>query len=171
MQGSLVVWHIWVFWAFAFLVIRYYSHVYNLCYWQVCNWVLVLICTVAGIQQKMTWCSLVRQDWISFSQCLFIHIFAGSSGKKKRKSRIDFKQRYRKTFAAMLEEEVWISIECSMFKSCIIKECHKSLPLLLHHHVVALSMLWSEERRYVNNMTCKVQCIIIFLYSAWIFIN
>lgn len=28
-------------------------------------------------------------------------------GKKKRKSRGDFKQRYRKTFAALLEEEVW----------------------------------------------------------------
>nr|KAG5696479.1 hypothetical protein BaRGS_016518 [Batillaria attramentaria] len=33
-------------------------------------------------------------------------IDANGAGKKKRKSRGDFKQRYRKTFAALLEEEV-----------------------------------------------------------------
>lgn len=35
--------------------------------------------------------------------CVFVGI-----GKKKRKSRGDFKQRYRKTFAALIEEEVQI---------------------------------------------------------------
>jgi hypothetical protein len=31
---------------------------------------------------------------------------ADANSKKKRKSRADFKQRYRKTFGTMLEEEV-----------------------------------------------------------------
>ncbi|KAL8624488.1 hypothetical protein ACOMHN_053031 [Nucella lapillus] len=44
----------------------------------------------------------------------------GPSTKKKRKSKIDFKQRYRKTFASMLEEEQMSNREgATYFSACV----------------------------------------------------
>ncbi|XP_025079649.1 zinc finger HIT domain-containing protein 1-like [Pomacea canaliculata] len=70
---------------------------------------------------------------------------ANGIGKKKRKSRGDFKQRYRKTFAALIEEEQMLNKEGPTYFSACVP--HSKFP---ERHFCAVC-------GFPSNYTC-VQC-------------